>query len=161
MIIGNGHIASAIENRKGFLFFASGVSDSSCNDYRQFEREVILLKQIYIPLSLTIVYFSSINIFDKDTPYYQHKMEMEARIRAYFKNYWIIRIGNIDWDTKPTIFYNYLREKKRKGEPFEIRDEWKYMLNKDTFRAVIAGLTPTGRNEICIFSEMKKVKDVI
>jgi hypothetical protein len=48
MIIGNGMIAnnlSKIDN-DNVLFFASGVSNSLCNDENEFEREIKLLKGV-------------------------------------------------------------------------------------------------------------------
>ena len=46
MIVGNGSIASVLEDRDDLVFFASGVSNSSCADEKEYERELNLLKTI-------------------------------------------------------------------------------------------------------------------
>ena len=60
MIIGNGNIANTLisKDRNDIIFFASGVSDSSCSDITEFERELNLLnKQDY---NIHLVYFSNL-----------------------------------------------------------------------------------------------------
>ena len=88
MIIGNGDIASILNDRDGVVFFASGVSNSSEKRESEYQREKdLLLKQ---DKSKCIFYFSSIVIDDKDKPetrYIRHKKEMEELIRKNFENY--------------------------------------------------------------------------
>lgn len=159
MIVGNGDIAKIIEDREGACFFASGVSNSRCNDLNEFLRESTLLVQQ--PKDLCLFYFSSICIFDKNEHYALHKKVMEQVVRKNFKNYNIIRIGNIDWGINPNTFLNNLRAKKLAGEKFEIRDEYKYMISKEQLLLLTNNLPLIGKNEISVFGEMKKVKDLI
>ena len=63
MIVGNGSIASVLEDRDDLVFFASGVSNSSCTDEKEYERELNLLKTI--PTDKHIVYFSNLGIYYK------------------------------------------------------------------------------------------------
>ena len=111
MSIGNGALASVLNDREGALFFASGISDSSCTDEVKFKREFDLMRS---QPDLCCFYFSTI-ILENDTPYNLHKRSMEEGIKAKFKNYNIIRLGNIDWGTNPNTFLNALRNKKLKN----------------------------------------------
>jgi len=159
MIIGKGNVASVINDREGALFFASGVSNSGCRNYKEFNQERDLLERQRKDLCL--FYFGSISMYSVNSPYTTHKRKMEAYIRMAFKNYNIIRLGNLDWDTNPNTFLNYLRAKKAAGEPITIRDEYKFMISKEQLLLITDNLPLTGQNEINIFGDMKKVIDLI
>lgn len=163
-IVGSGDIAKALKDREDFLFFAAGVSNSSEKDEREYDRErTRLLRDIEVAhhARLHFVYFSSIACFFSMTRYTVHKMEMEDLIRGKCRHYTIIRIGNIMWGENPNTFINYIRNKRAKGEFVQIRDEWKYLINQEQLRLVTDNLPGTGKNEICVFGQMKKVKDAI
>lgn len=163
-IIGSGDIAKALNDREGFIFFAAGVSNSSEIDENQYERErKRLMRDIEIAKSadLHFVYFSSIACFFSMTRYTVHKMEMELMIKEHCPNYTIIRIGNISWGTNPNTFINFIRNKKAKGEFYVVRDEWKYLIDKEELLFITDNLPRHGRNEISVFGDMKKVKDCI
>lgn len=159
MIVGNGNIASVLNDRTEVLFFASGVSNSQCTYDNEFQRERDLLYRQRTDLML--VYFSSISIYTVSSSYTEHKITIETFIKKTFKNYCIIRIGNLDWDTNPNTFLNNLRGKKARGESFEIRDEYKFMISKEQLLLITDNLPLTGQNEINIFGDMKKVIDLI
>lgn len=164
MIIGRGDIASVLRSRKGAVFFAAGVSNSNEQDEQQFYRE---RKELAAQIALAnafgdcLFYFGSISCFFKTTRYTKHKEEMEQFIRDNCKNYNIIRIGNILWGTNPNTFINFIHNKKAKGDPVEIRDEWKYMISKEQLLLLTDNLPLTGKNEISVFGECKKVADII
>jgi dTDP-4-dehydrorhamnose reductase len=164
MIVGHGDIAKVLNDRKEFLFFAAGVSNSSEKDESRYllERK-ILGSDISLAneLGLSLVYFSSIACYFSTTRYTKHKLEMELLIKAACNNYTIIRIGNIKWGTNPNTFINYIRNKKAKGEPVEIRDEWKYLISKEQLLLLTDNLPLTGKNEISVFGECKKVIDCV
>lgn len=163
-IIGSGDIAKALNDREGFIFFAAGVSNSCELDELQYERErKRLLRDIEIAIKadMHLVYFSSIACFYSMTRYTVHKMEMELLIQERCLNYTIIRIGNISWGTNPNTFINFIRNKKSRGEYVVIRDEWKYMIDKEALLFITDNLPKYGKHEISIFGEMKKVKDLI
>lgn len=164
MIIGTGDIAQALNDRTGFLFFAAGVSKSSETDEAEYERERDrLFKNIEIAnrQRLTLVYFSSISRFYTMTRYSIHKYEMEQLIKTYCDHYHIIRIGNIAWGNNPNTFINYIRARKAEGKFVEIRDEFKYMIEKEELQYVVDSLPWGGKHEISVFGKMKKVKDCI
>jgi hypothetical protein len=163
MIIGSGDIASVLNDREGALFFASGVSNSNCTVEKEYFREIeMLLDLSYLHRKdHTLFYFSSISISEKVTRYYCHKQVMEMIVRLGFERYNIIRIGNIDWGKNPHTFVNAIKAKQAKGEPVEIRDEWKYMISKEQLLLLTDNLPLKGQNTISVFGEMKKVKDCL
>jgi hypothetical protein len=160
MIIGNGDIASILNDRKGAIFFTAGVSNSGCTDDAEYERELLLLlKQ---PTDKCLFYFSSIaSLTDQSKKYYQHKQFMEGIIFLRFPNFNIIRLGNIDWGKNPNTFLNFLRNKIKNGEPVDIKDEYRYMISKEQLLLLTDNLPLTGQNTINAFGYMKKVKDLI
>lgn len=160
MIVGNGDIAKSLTDREGIIFFASGVSDSKCTDKKEFLREAETLCK-YIGTQKCLVYFSTISIYDKTSHYLNHKEVMEGIVKDFFMHYCIIRIGDIDFGTNPNTFLNFLRNKKKNGEPYEIRDEYKYMISRDQLTMITNSIPLVGQNEICIFGHKAKVKDLI
>lgn len=161
MIVGRGNIARALTPRDGAIFFCSGVSNSSLPkgdvEFR-IEREK-LVRFHGTPDSM--FYFSSIDTDRKQTPYYDHKLEMEGIVRTFFRNYNILRIGNLEGDTNPNTFINYLRAKREAGKSFIIWDEYKYMITPKDLNMLCQSLPLTGRNIINAFSYMAKVADLI
>lgn len=156
MIIGNGDVAKALNNRDGFIFFASGVSNSNEKRMTEFEREEHLLSQFF-GTDFCLVYFSSISIYLKQSEYTAHKLMMEDLVRQEFRNHCIIRLGNITWGENPNTFINYI-----KAHPeAEIRDEWKFMINEQQFVLITDNIPRFGKHEISVFGEMKKVKDCL
>lgn len=156
MIIGHGDLASVITDREGAIFFASGVSDSRCQDETKYQRERDLLK-VFFNSNLSLFYFSSILAPLTCSWYYNHKTEMEQLVRNNFKNYNIIRLGNIDWGKNPNTFINYLRAHPEA----EIRNEYKYMISKEQLLLLTNSLPLIGKHEISVFREMKLVKDCL
>ena len=161
MIIGTGDIASGLHDRDGAIFFAAGVSNSSEKRESEFLREYDLLSQQ--DKSKCIFYFSSITIDDitKNNDYIAHKRKMELLIKSNFENYNIIRIGNITWGTNPNTFINYIKNKIKNGETVEIKDEYKYMIDKEQLVLLTNNLPLIGQNQISVFSRMAKVKELI
>ncbi len=160
MVIGrHGDIGSILHDREGAIFFASGASNSSGFKEMDGMRERVLLS--LQPWDKCIFYFSTISIYYKDSPYIRHKLEMENIIKGFWENYNIIRIGNIDWGKNPNTFINALRAKKAKGEPYEVYDEWKYMISKEELLLLTDNLPLTGKNEINVFGRMAKPIDLI
>ncbi len=163
MIIGKGDIASILNDRDGVIFFASGVSNSSETKESEFDREFNLLSNQ--DKSKCIFYFSSITIDNveklKINRYLQHKKQMEDYIKNNFENYNIIRIGNISWGKNPNTFLNYIRNKIKNNEPYQLSDEYKFMIDKEQLLLLTDNLPITGKTQISVFGRMAKVKDFI
>jgi UDP-2-acetamido-2,6-beta-L-arabino-hexul-4-ose reductase len=160
-IFGDGDIAKVLNDRKGALFFACGVSNSRCTDENEFERE----RNLLIDLGKRninehcLFYFSS--IIKPLNHYGSHKIMMESLIDLYFQNYNIIRLGNIDFGTNPHTFINYIKAKLDKCETVEIKDEYKFMISKEQLLLITDNLPLKGKNIISVFGDMKKVKDCL
>ena len=161
MIVGRGDIASVLNDRQGAIFFAAGVSNSNETRESEFMREIELLDKQ--DKTKCIFYFSSITLDDlsKNSQYLQHKRRMELLIKSNFENYNIIRIGNITWGSNPNTFINYIKNKKSKGEWVEIKDEYKYVIDKEQLVLLTDNLPLTGQNTICVFGRMAKVAELV
>lgn len=161
MIVGRGDIASVLNDRDGAIFFVSGVSNSNETRESEFMREIELLDKQ--DKTKCLFYLSSIAVDDmsKNSQYLQHKRKMELLIKSNFENYNIIRIGNITWGNNPNTFINYIKNKIKNGEYVEIKDEYKYMIDKEQLVLLTDNLPLIGQNTICVFGRMAKVKDLL
>jgi hypothetical protein len=163
MIVGKGDIASVLNDREETIFFASGVSNSNETRDSEFMREIELLDKQ--DRTKCLFYFSSISVDDiqkiGSNKYLQHKLRMETLIKSNFENYNIIRIGNITWGSNPNTFINYIKNKKSKGESVQIKDEYKYIIDKDQLVILTDNLPLIGQNTICVFGRMAKVAELV
>ena len=161
MIIGRGDIASVLNDRDDAIFFVSGVSNSNETRESEFMREIELLDKQ--DKTKCLFYLSSIALDDlsKNSQYLQHKRKMELLIKSNFENYNIIRIGNITWGNNPNTFINYIKNKKNKGESVEIKDEYKYIIDKEQLVLLTDNLPLTGQNQISVFGRMAKVAELV
>jgi len=161
MIVGRGDIASVLNDRDGAIFFVSGVSNSNETRESEFMREIELLDKQ--DKTKCLFYLSSITLDDmsKNSQYLQHKRKMELLIKSNFENYNIIRIGNITWGSNPNTFINYIKNKIKNGEPVEIKDEYKYMIDKEQLVLLTDNLPLIGQNQISVFGRMAKVKELV
>ena len=106
MIIGRGMIAKAfgVSNNQlsNCILFASGVSNSKCDDPIEFEKELSLLKST-LKYNKRLIYFSTSSIFDpnlESSSYVKHKLQIESFIKGHFKEYIIYRLPNVVGKTK-------------------------------------------------------------
>lgn len=152
-LVGNGDIASVLPDKEGLLFFAAGVSNSQETKESEYKREVNLLFDQN--RSSHIVYFSTLAIFYSDTRYTRHKRDMEAMVKENFRNYCIIRIGNITWGENPNTLINYLKSHPQA----ELRDEYRYVVDSDEFLYWI-GLIPNFSVEMNVPGKRMKVKEI-
>lgn len=131
-IIGGGDIGTAIKesgiDRNDIVFFASGVSNSGETDKRQFQREYSLLVQQ--DRDFHLVYFSTLSIYYAESPYVRHKKNMEACIKKMFNKYTIIRIGNITFGSNPNTLINFITNKLKSNEPFEVQQVYRHLIDK-------------------------------
>lgn len=158
MIVGNGNLARACPHREDVIFFASGVSDSGCTDQAEFNREKHLLSAYFDPQDTrALFYFSSLSVNFGNTPYLKHKREMEEMIRKHWPNYVILRIGNLEGDTNPNTFINYLRAHPEAT----ILDEYRYLIDTGTLWMLCNVLPSIGKHELTATSHIKKVIDYV
>ena len=160
MILGSGNIAKALEglDNENLVFFAKGVSDSSCTNYGEFDREFAELRKI--DKTKHIVYFSNLGVYRWDSDYIRHKIAMEDAIRDMFKYYTIVRIEVIRWGTNPNTIHNYFRRMIKEGKPVTIQDTYRYVLGLNEFREWIGYIKPFTRGEIFIMGEKMHVSEI-
>lgn len=158
MKIGSGDIASVLTDREDRIYFASGVSNSQEKRREEYEREknLLLEQDTYRHL----VYFSSLSVFYSDTLYSQHKLRMERLIKERFKHYTILRIGNITWGNNPHTIINFFRNKIAADEPYEVKNVYRYIVDKDEFLYWI-NLIPDWSCEINIPGRRIKVQQIV
>ncbi len=131
MIIGKGSVASVLEDRDDLVFFASGVSNSSCTDEKEYEREFNLLKTV--PTDKHVVYFSNLGIYYKQDRYTQHKRDVEEYIRNNYKSYTIVRIEVCEWVKTPNTILNVFKRQLAEGIEPKIQDTTRYVLSLNEF----------------------------
>jgi hypothetical protein len=162
MIIGIGDIARILKDRDGAIFFASGVSNSQCTDKNEFQREIDLFNDVLSNHNgESFFYFSTMSIYLKSSPYIAHKLRMENFVKLSYPNYNIIRIGNITFGKNSNTFINYFRNCIVNGLPYEVRDEYKYLIHEKELRLLTDNLPLIGRNEISVTGRIVKVQDIV
>jgi hypothetical protein len=159
MIIGNGSIAKILEDRDDIVFFASGVSNSSCTDEKEYKREFNLLKTI--TTDNHIVYFSNLGIYYKEDRYTQHKQEVEEYIRDNYKSYTIVRIEVCEWVKTPNTILNVFKHQLAKGIEPKIQDTTRYVLSLDEFLYWIKMIQPGVRNEMNILGRKLNIAQIV
>lgn len=126
MVVGTGLLAQAFQERyahaDNVCIYAAGVSNSSCVEAKEFEREKDRLLSVIAesPAERMLVYFSTCSIYDLDrseTPYVKHKLAMEELIRNS-GNFLIIRLPQaVGRSSNPhtllNSFYNQIKEGRR------------------------------------------------
>lgn len=159
MIIGTGDLASALVDRPGFCFFASGVSNSQETRESEYQREKEML--MLQNRDWRMVYFSSLSVFHDDiSRYIDHKRYLETEVERYFPKHTIIRLGNILWGNNPYTLINSLKRKVANQEPIVIKDEYRYLIDKKEFLHWMR-LIPPFNCEMNCPGRMMKVKDIV
>jgi len=159
MIVGSGDIGTVLKEAmrpadESYIFFASGVSNSSETDEKEYRREVDLLMEQ--PTNKHLVYFSSLAIFYSNTRYTKHKKTMELLVKTCFENYTIIRLGNITWGDNPHTLINYLKAHPKA----EIKNEYRYICDKEDFLHWI-NLIPKWSCEMNVIGRRLKVSEIV
>jgi len=129
MLIGSGLMARAFapafSGREDVCIYAAGVSNSSCTDMQEFERE---RKRLADGMHLAshvgaFVYFGTCSVADpeaQDTPYVQHKLAMEQLASAH-PRYLILRLPQVAGNTpNPHTLLNYLYARISRSESFKL-----------------------------------------
>ena len=129
MIYGNGMLANAFSKhtdiRSDICIFASGVSDSGCEDETEFRRERILLeKSLKENASANyFIYFSSCSIIDRsisDSPYVNHKLQMESLVLKHPQSI-VFRLPQVIGPRgNPKNFVNFLYRSIKEDREFEL-----------------------------------------
>ena len=182
MLVGNGMLVSYFRSYKsddGVLIFASGVSNSSLTDEKEFVRERELAESILKDnKDKLFIYFSSCSIEDselKNTPYHIHKKNMEQTIKNNANNYLIFRLPSVvgKGGSKNTII-NFLINKIKDNQKIElwknatrniidIEDVYKivsYIIKKRIFNNATVNIAYSENNKILdIVKSIEKIFD--
>lgn len=129
MIVGSGLLAqafSALYNTHTDIFiYAAGVSNSSCTDIHEFDRERDRLNaalHTYAKVD-AFVYFGTCSVADPEaqaTPYVRHKLAMEALVKTH-PRYLILRLPQVAGRTpNPHTLLNYLYARISRSESFTL-----------------------------------------
>ena len=159
MIIGKGSIASVLEDRDDLVFFASGVSNSSCIDEKEYEREFNLLKTV--PTDKHVVYFSNLGIYYKQDRYTQHKRDVEEYIRNNYTSYTIVRIEVCEWVKTPNTILNVFKRQLAEGIEPIIQDTNRYILSLDEFLYWVKMIQSGVRNEMNILGRKLTIAQIV
>lgn len=129
MIIGSGLLATAFfpafGNRQDVCIYAAGVSNSNCQNTKEFAREGRRLEEaLRLGDSFdAFVYFGTCSVADPgaiDTPYVRHKLAMECMVRSFPRNL-ILRLPNVVGRTpNPHTLTNFLYARIARGESFSL-----------------------------------------
>jgi hypothetical protein len=120
MIVGSGLIARALADRSDAIQYAAGVSNSSCTDAEEFERDKTRLKA-HLDRPGLFVYFSTCSAAQSD--YVQHKRECEQMVQQR-GDYLICRLPIVAGKTSnPHTLLNYLHSRVSRSEAFDLWPE--------------------------------------
>lgn len=129
MIIGSGLLANAFfpafGNRQDVCIYAAGVSNSNCDNAKEFAREGHRLEEAlrHADFVDAFVYFGTCSVADPgavDTPYVRHKLAMEYLVRSFPRNL-ILRLPNVAGRTpNPHTLLNFLYARIARGESFAL-----------------------------------------
>lgn len=145
MIIGRGQIAQSFANCQlnNCIIFASGVSDSTCQDKNHFLREkALILDTLQNNANKTFVYFSSCALSDQSYPknaYYKHKANMENLIKGSGNPYYIFRLPQVfgRLDERPTLI-NFIYHKIKNQEEFSLFDNaYRYVIDVKDLKIIV------------------------
>ena len=129
MIIGTGLIARAfiphLDTLGGACVYAAGVSNSSCDDPREFERERGRVAEALTaaPAESLFLYFSTCSVADpamRESDYVRHKLAME-RIVQQRERHLVLRLPQVAGNTpNPHTLLNHLYARIVRSERFAI-----------------------------------------
>lgn len=129
MLIGSGLLANAFSSAflesRDVCIYAAGVSNSSCLDIREFNRERRRLEDALLQAikADAFVYFGTCSVADPEvlnTPYVQHKLAMEKLARIHPRNL-ILRLPQVAGKTpNPHTLLNFLYARISRSESFDL-----------------------------------------
>lgn len=142
MVVGRGLVARTFErynNNDKVLVYASGVSDSKCEDNKEYNRERDLLEDtINSNHSKHIIYISTCSIYNpavQSTAYVKHKLKMEGIVKELAKNYNVFRVSNLVGETRnsKTVF-NFFKNHVKSGKHFFLWvNAYRNLIDSDDF----------------------------
>ena len=180
MLIGSGLLAQAFaptfSDREDVCIYAAGVSNSSCTDPQEFQRERMRLADALHQARHVdaFVYFGTCSVADpeaQNTPYVQHKLAMEQLVSAHPRHL-ILRLPQVAGNTpNPHTLLNFLYARISRSEAFQLWSNakrsiidvddvaaiFRQLIAKDTLRNVTINIAnPTSYPMMDIVRAMEK-----
>src|SRR3990167_1861988 len=146
-IIGRGDIAQVINDRHGMIFLLSGISNRTPLTLTEHLKEKENINKYQRNF---IVYISSLSIYYSSNEYSIHKKLIEDHIKQTCDNYCILRIGNITWGNNPNTLINFLTHKIKNNLPYEVRDEYRYLIDAEELNHWVNLIPYSGKHEMNI-----------
>jgi len=146
MLIGSGLLAQAFastfSDREDVCIYAAGVSNSSCTDTLEFQRERKRLADALLQATNAdaFVYFGTCSVADteaQNTPYVQHKLGMEQLVSAHPRHL-ILRLPQVAGITpNPHTLLNFLYARISRSESFQLwRNAKRNIIDVDDVAAI-------------------------
>lgn len=128
MVLGQGMIGHALQavDQADVLFLASGLSNAKGHIPAEREREQALVAaQVAAHPGLIACYISSYSVDDEipdnNSPYLQHKRQMEQLVKSHAGRYLIVRTSNVVGSSRqPGNLMNFIYRHLRNKESFDI-----------------------------------------
>lgn len=162
-IIGRGSIASVIDDRDGFIFFACGESNRFEFTQDRADKELLRFCR-YLFTDKMLVYFSGLNIYYKDAikrnDYTEHKLRMEAFVKKQ-DSYCIIRLGSITWGDNPNTLLNALKRQIELNPDYEGESVYRYLNTKEEIKHWCNMIPEIGKHEMNITGRLVWVPDLV
>lgn len=150
MVIGNGLLATTLMQYKdndSILIFASGVSNSSCTDIKEFQREETLITK-HLQTKNKFIYFSTISVYDEElnsSMYIAHKRKIEDLICRKAKSYIIFRLPILLGKSKNTnTLCNYIANRININQPINIYTQaCRYLIDVEDLSTLLPNFIDT------------------
>jgi nucleoside-diphosphate-sugar epimerase len=150
MIIGSGLLAKsfapALCQREDICIYSAGVSNSSCSEVKEFERERLRLSAALQQAEAmdAFVYFGTCSVFDpeaRETAYVRHKLAMERLVMVHPRHL-ILRLPQVAGKTSnPHTLLNYLYARISRSESFHLwSNAWRNIIEVDDVATIIERL---------------------
>lgn len=154
MIIGSGMLATAFSpyyaQSRDVIIYAAGVSNSTCTDLREYERERARLSEAlsHYPSADAFVYFGTCSVSDpkaEGSMYVRHKLAMEALV-SHHPGHIIARLPQVAGKTpNPHTLLNFLYSHIARSERFTLyQNATRNIIDVDDVVAIVNTLLHDG-----------------
>lgn len=148
VIIGSGMMANAFRKSevRSCVIFASGVSDSRETDAGEYARERdLVMESINRHGDRTFVYFSSYVAISHETPYAEHKRQIEELIRQHARHFLIVRLPQVAGPTRNMTLLRFITRQIATNRTIRVnREARRRIIDIDDVVRIVQSITQTG-----------------
>jgi len=159
MVVGNGLLAGLFKEYSDIndiIIFASGVSNSSEINEKEFQREKLLIHKYSSKYQKKLfVYFSTCAFYDKyfsATLYLDHKESIEEFISKSFSNYIIFRVPQIIGSFNKNQLLGYINHQIQHNKKFVLYDIERNLIDLNYVFKVVNYVLKFNFSKNCIFN---------